>query len=339
MLALYAPEMAADVLTVSGHVSHVQDSVERAAVYVYDSSGTELASAYAQVSVLGAFAARLRLNASGSHGGSQQLYIGASYPGAVAQGLLDYATLIPMDGAFSKVFTQAAASVAKRATLPLQVPTWIPQPVTVAAPKLPYLAVSGADKSFTYSLDVRRTPRPYAYGSRAIETDANPVFAQIQGVRFQDAAAAATRLRHHFDQILPALPAAPGAIALGRGLTGLAYGDRWHTIIWHEGLWTLVVRGPDGTQNLQNAHEIVRVLDHVRLPPTDGVVWVRHIAMQNAVTGSAIEIDAGYRLGRAVYTVGGLYTAGSLGGGRRPIVRILRLTASMRTWRATAPAS
>jgi hypothetical protein len=99
------------------------------------------------------------------------------------------------------------------------------------------------------------------------------------------------------------------------------------------------VRGPDGTQNLQNAHEIVRVLDHVRLPPTDGVVWVRHIAMQNAVTGSAIEIDAGYRLGRAVYTVGGLYTAGSLGGGRRPIVRILRLTASMRTWRATAPAS
>lgn len=326
-LVLYAPEMVADdVLAVSGRISHVQDPDQLASVYVYDSSGVELASARVGVSRLGAFTASLALDA-GSRGGAQQLYIGASYRGAAPQGLLAYADLVPMAGSFPQPLAQAAASVSKRTAIPVQVPTWIPQPLTVSAPRLPYVSVSGAAKSFTYSLDIRLTPRPYPYGAAAIESDAHPSLAFVQGVRFSDPAAAMHRLHHHLDQVRPALSTRSHAVGLGSGLSGLARADRWHTVLWREGPWILVVRGPNGEQNLRGAREIVRDLDRYALPPADGVVWLRYIAVGHAVTGRMAEIDVSYRQGRSVYSISGLYADATAAVGR-----MLRLAASMRPW-------
>lgn len=72
-------------------------------------------------------------------------------------------------------------------------------------------------------------------------------------------------------------------------------------------------------QNENDAREIVRELDGARLPPADGVLWLRNIAVGNEATRNALAISVACRPGRSLYTVSA----------RRGVDRVLRLTASL----------
>ncbi len=71
----------------------------------------------------------------------------------------------------------------------------------------------------------------------------------------------------------PALSTANSrAVALGSGITGTLYSN--HTVLWHEGLWTVAVQGSTGAGDVAEAKPLVAYLSHAALPPDPGFVSV-----------------------------------------------------------------
>lgn len=331
VLILYAPKSVSDNLfLVSGHVSHIQNLTQRASVYIYDQSGRVLTSSHPDVSSQGIFKTYLPIKASND--GIQRLYIGVSYPGAVSQGLLEYTNLISLRGSFPDFIYQAAQNISKGTTFPLQLPTWVPQSLTPTVTPQSCISIVGAQKSFTYSLQLLLTPKPYEYNAGNIESDGNPSLANIQGVHFSDHQSALKQLTFHLNQVNPTLTNTFQTINLGSSLTGKQYTDKYNTIEWQEGKWTMVVRGPDMKQNVLDAKEIVRNLDEYYLPPTDGVIWLRNISVGNSKTGEVISFTVNYVYGNNLYTVSTNNNVNDNNNANNILKQILHLSSAMNSY-------
>lgn len=82
----------------------------------------------------------------------------------------------------------------------------------------------------------------------------------------------------HPNESLPNVSTASRSVWLAGTLYATEYSDTWNSVVWHEGDWLLVVRGPSGQQNVNDAKTVAETLNSVYLPPTNGVVWIRNIS-------------------------------------------------------------
>lgn len=137
-----------------------------------------------------------------------------------------------------------------------------------------------------------------------------PLLAQISGVQFSTNEAAQKQMMYGVQQVLGGkLPAS--TVNLGSGLTGITYqGTQNETILWHEGDWTLGVYGPDTMLDLEQAKNVVNILNSVYLPPTNGLVWIQDIGRSyGGVTGRQVSVS--FVEGSDLYSVSsqGIYNA------------------------------
>ena len=285
-LVLFNPVVwAQNTVAVSGRLSGL-NGVQPGPVTVWArlSDGTQIAQAQVSVSASGDF----RTNLAIQHYNSPLLIsFGASYPGAQSQAVQRYFNAMDVTAGSPAPVAQARNAIKSvGANLPIWLPTWLPQQLSTTAPKYPSYSITAAAKSFTYNLQIFQTEKPFPVNSQAIYQTNSPLLAAVQGVQFQTEQQAQTQLMYHANQSLPTASLQAGTVGLGGNLYGTTYSDQWHTVIWHEGDWLLVVRGGSAQQNVSEAKEIVQTLNSVYLPPTPGVVWVRNISDGSATSGA-----------------------------------------------------
>lgn len=135
-----------------------------------------------------------------------------------------------------------------------------------------------AAKSFNYNVQIFSTQKPYAVNSLAIEQTNDSELATVSGTQCQSVQGAQDQLMFHPNESLPNVSTASRSVWLAGTLYATEYSDTWNSVVWHEGDWLLVVRGPSGQQNVNDAKTVAETLNSEYLPPTNGVVWIRNIS-------------------------------------------------------------
>ncbi|QSO52514.1 hypothetical protein JZ785_00690 [Alicyclobacillus curvatus] len=276
-VVLYNPTIwSVDTVHVSGRVFGSSAS-HRVTVLAKNSTTGELVSSWqVTVSPDGQFSANLPIAASTT---PLELTFEATYPGATSAAITRYLTEIPMYGSHPVVMENTQKAVLSMgADFPIYLPTWLPQTISTTAPSLPSYSTTVAAKSFNYYVEIFQTEQPYAVNAATIQQTSNNQLATVQGTQFQSAQAADDELMHQASQVLPNASVSSQAVWLTGNLYATRYSDMWNTVVWHEGDWLLVVRGPSAKQNVDEAKAIAEALNTVYLPPTRGVVWIRNIS-------------------------------------------------------------
>jgi hypothetical protein len=70
----------------------------------------------------------------------------------------------------------------------------------------------------------------------------------------------------------PVTTAVSRRVNLGEGIMGQLYSN--HTVLWHEGLWTMMVQGNSGAHDVAEAKPLVSYLHQNALPPYPGLIAV-----------------------------------------------------------------
>lgn len=305
---LYPPTVyALNTVRVSGRMEGSGGNRDRAVTVSAKFTGTNetIVSTQVMAQANGQFAADLKLPVHGNGGPWLLSFTASSSTGGTA-GVTRYFTTLDTSSSPTQLTVMASARTeaeGQGADFPVQLPTWLPQSVTTTPPEFPAYSMTMAAKSFTYNAQIIQTTKSFPINSQAM-FQASPTFsfATISGQQFTSASAAEAQLMWHSKQSLPPASTANHVVHLGGNLNAIVYADTWHTVIWHEGDWLLVTRGPSEAQNVTEAEQITQILNGVYLPPTHGVVWVRNIS-DGTNTPAVANTDVSYVIGQNLYDV------------------------------------
>lgn len=304
---LYPPSVAAlNTVHISGSILNDDARVQSVSVLA-EPYGSRRVIAQGQVPIAqdGRFSANLLIPAGS---GVERLVFVATAPGAQSAGIARYFNPQPMRRQTLALMTATRQTIGQMgADFPIYLPAWLPQTLSVSKPSLGAYSTALAAKSFNYQVQIFQTAKPFAVNSPSMRQNPNRELATVGGTRFANAAQASQHLTLQSREALPSASAATRAVPLAGRLSAFVFADRWHSVVWHEGKWLLVVRGPDSSQNLQEARITANILQRVSLPPAPGVVWIRNIAGGN---GPAVpNVTVSFVQGRDLYDV---WTEGSL---------------------------
>ncbi|RIV23212.1 hypothetical protein D2Q93_07915 [Alicyclobacillaceae bacterium I2511] len=295
-MILYAPMVwALNTVHVTGHLSN--GTTTAVMVEAVTANGGVVASDKVNTTSNGSFTANLYLPDNGPANLAFKAYGGGT---AASTGVF-YFNAIPLVQGTPAVFSEVRVSAQQMGTdFPVWTPTWLPQSITSTPQSQPAYSANLAAKSFTYTADIFATPRAYPINDSALNTPTPIEIAQIGGQSFASAKAAEQQmmygLQQTFAQTLPS-----GTLSLGN-LSGVTYTTPTPAILWHEGKWTLVVQGPVPQVNRTEAQAIVRILNQVYLPPTNGLVFVQNTTSVNNTQSAVTEVS--FIQGSDLYTVG-----------------------------------
>ncbi|MCI0183954.1 hypothetical protein [Sulfoacidibacillus ferrooxidans] len=287
---LYTPMMwAVNTVRVSGRVID-PTSNKQVTIWTDISSGYPVAKAVATLSADGRFHADFHLTGAGP----QTFTFHASYQNGQNASLQRTINVLPMSTNWPTPLV-AARNQARQmgTTFPIWEPTWLPQTISRRnSIKNPYISVFVAAKSFTYTDSIFETNIPYEINEPELNSIAAPLLADVGGTHFASNHAARQQMMYGVHQVL-ANQIPTGTIHLETNLNGIIYqGKQKQTIVWHEGDWTLGVRGPDSKLNVEQAKEVTNILNSIYLPPTHGLVWIRNLAnTHGTVVTTQIEIS------------------------------------------------
>lgn len=104
-------------------------------------------------------------------------------------------------------------------------------------------------------------------------------------------------------------------VALGAGISGTLY--HTHVVLWHQGSWTFMVIGSQGTQDVAVARSVVQTLHHMKLPPYRALAAISGDRYQTQFSGNQVAID----------WLQGAYLT-TLNGGTLPIASVFRMASS-----------
>lgn len=297
-----------NTVRLQGRVLRARGSA-RVAVFADATSGEPIASAYATVHPDGTFQADLNLGRAPS--GLDSFLLGARYPGAAPQSRSEFLQIYRRSQLWPGPVAAAVRWAATRTTTcRVLAPTWLPQNLSPNPSAVPYVSAEVAAKSFTYFLQLMGTSTPYPVNSPKIDASQDMI-AQISGSSFPSPSAA---LAH---TLLPVpVPTAPAtAVPLGQGSIGYLYTGTRDLVRWHEGLWTIEVKGPDAAEAIQTARLVVQDLRVFFLPPTHGVVVVRDIGGTPYTNVSYVQGADGYSIQTIGHATQALHLAASMRGG------------------------
>lgn len=306
---LYSPTVwALNTVRVSGRVFGRSGSDKVTVLAKYQGTGQIVAEAHVFLADDGTFAATLPISATD---GPLLLTFEATYPGASAAGVTRYFSTVAMDGTTPAVMSDTRQTIDQMgANFPVWLPTWLPQTLTASQTTMPGYSTTVAAKSFNYIVQVFHTEKRFPVNNPAIRQTPDQELANVDGTHFQSAAAARKQLMRQANQSLPNASMSSTSVNLIGHLDATVYADTWHSVVWHEGEWLMVVRGPSAQQNISEAKHAAQILNSVYLPPTHGVLWIRNISAGSNPTGTphtAVSFVEGNNL-YDVWSQGSIYT-------------------------------
>lgn len=284
-ILLDAPTVyALNTIHVAGQVQNPH-SAQTIRVWAENSATKQLITAQnVSLSEQGQFFANLTLP---SRNASFKINFGASYPNTSSVSVTRYFNSVQTNGSQLQIMDDDGQVARTMGTnFPILLPSWVPQQLSSVPLPDPSYSLTLAAKSFTYQTQIFQTTEPFPINSQAIYQSSQPTtLATVNGQKFNNSSQAMAELMNQANQQIPSSTSPYQIIPIGGNLDAVVYDDQWHTVVWHEGDWMLVTRGPSQSQNIAEAKRIVYILNTVSLPPTHGVVWVRNI---NDGTGPAL---------------------------------------------------
>ena len=204
------------------------------------------------------------------------------------------------------VVAQAMAWLGQHTPQPLSAPTWVPAPsASVGGPDLSATAkvshASGVSGINGWSVTLYPTRRTYMVNNPAISTQHMHPWLQWSHVQLSAMQTATDTTPSGRFQTLEGLNGNVGinglqttssrfqTVALGAGISGTLY--HTHVVLWHQGSWTFMVIGSQGTQDVAVARSVVQTLHHVTLPPYTALATIAGDRYQTQFSGNQVAID------------------------------------------------
>lgn len=211
----------------------------------------------------------------------------------------------PVIPQFNPVVTETLQWLHQHTGQSLSAPTWLPslssQSKLSATAKIYH--VSGVSGVNGWQITLYPTNTAYGVNNPAIQkAGVRPWLSWLQLQIGQSEMAAATGTPLERLQTLEASNANLGpngpqittqnarAIALGPSISGRLY-STVNTVLWHEGEWTFLVVGANGSQNIQVAKTAVRTLRDLTLPNDPGLAVIAGNGSQAQFTHNIVALD------------------------------------------------
>ena len=262
------------------------------------------------------------------------LLIGFVGGGAWLAHLRSPSTATPPKASAPPAVTQAMAWLDHHTSQPLAAPTWVPAPsASAGGPDFSATAkvshASGVSGINGWSVTLYPTRQRYMVNNPAIPTQHRHPWLQWSQVQLSAMQTATDTTPSGRFQTLEGFNGNVGiqglqttssrfqTVALGADITGTLY--HTHVVLWHQGSWTFMVIGSQGTHDVAVARSVVQTLHHVTLPPYAALAVFAGDRYQRQVPGNQVAID--WLQGSDLTT---------LNGGTLPIVSVFRIMSSWR---------